>query len=541
MKRNNVAKRFGIASLCLGVALSAFSGIAPQTNSVALADGEVAVTDFVYTTAETVDSTSEKTLSDGTTSQGLRLTSDVAYEGTFKTVFTGDACLNFKFPETYNSTTAEYYGHFIVRVADADDDSNYFEIVYYSSATSTKMNTSAVLKYGDQVRSSKYNSATTWYNASASGSVDQASCPYFLNKSDSISNSANLPKLGYLEFLWEDDVLTVSRPGLNRSYLPLGAFDGTSTFKSGTSWGLPKLEGFKDGYTISFSSNITKYLKGGKTITGSQTTTDTGTDVFFTSITNKAFGDVLYDFSKETVAVDAGMTKFNETFATEDPTTEAGEVFLGWKDAEGLHATPSSGAMAHNLLRRSEYEEVTIAYDTIDGASVRIDTSGNTSGIRFMTTFDKDEYAAVEQYITERGTLVAVTSALDGSKDFTIANYQDEINANGNVKKMVNSKGVFDYEAQDGTIYKAYSMAITFEDVSTDYYTVKYSARGYLVVTYADGSTATIYTDYDADKNSRSIAQTAYNLTTVGKAEYDTYTTDQKTIVDTYAGYYNAN
>ena len=194
--------------------------------------------------------------------------------------------------------------------------------------------------------------------------------------------------------------------------------------------------------------------------------------------------------------------------------------------------------MAHELIRKSAYEAVTIGYDTINGASVRIDTKDGKSGIRFMTTFDKDDYTAVSQYITEIGTLVAKTSDLDESKDFTIENYQDVIDADGNVKKVVNTKGVFDYTAKDGTTYTAYAMAITFENVSADYYTVVYSARGYLVVTYADGSTATIYTDYNAGDNSRSVAQTAYNLKTIGSAEYETYTTDEKAVVDTYANAY---
>ena len=50
MKRNNVAKRFGITSLCLATAISAFSGIAALKNNVAVAEGEtVQATDLMYT------------------------------------------------------------------------------------------------------------------------------------------------------------------------------------------------------------------------------------------------------------------------------------------------------------------------------------------------------------------------------------------------------------------------------------------------------------------------------------------------------------
>ena len=544
MKRNNVAKRFGIASLCLATALSAFSGIASQTNSVALAEGEVAVTDFVYTTAGTVAQTSERSSTSKTTTKttGLRLTSDAAYEGTFKTVFSGDTTLNFRFPEVYNTTTKEYYGDFRIRVADVDDDSNYFEVVYFVGYSSKNPYTDMYLSYNGGRRSSKYDNSA-WYNTTGTSAINvknnyTSSYPCFGSYCG--GSSRELYEIAYLTLDWDDaGVLSVKRKGVTKKDTVLAAFDGTTTFKSLSTWGLPTLEDFRDGYTISFSSNITTYYDssaGSGATKTDPTATDKGTDSFFTTITTND-ATTTYNFSGSTITVDEGMTKFNETFATEAPETGAGEVFLGWKGADGLYAGPS-GAMAHELIRKSAYEAVTIGYDTINGASVRIDTKDGKSGIRFMTTFDKDDYTAVSQYITEIGTLVAKTSDLDESKDFTIENYQDVIDADGNVKKVVNTKGVFDYTAKDGTTYTAYAMAITFENVSADYYTVVYSARGYLVVTYADGSTATIYTDYNAGDNSRSVAQTAYNLKTIGSAEYETYTTDEKAVVDTYANAY---
>ncbi len=553
MKRNNVAKRFGIASLCLVTALSAFSGIASQKSDVALADGEIAVTDFVYTTAETVTpQTKVKTKSDGsTTATGLRLSSNSSYMGMFKTVFTGNTTLNFKFPEEFNTTTREYYGDFTIHIADVDDDSNYFDIVYYASqvaADKDQPNTSVSLKYVTKdgkklTRSSKYHDTTIWYTSDEPETTGQTCAPNFLSYNYTGSKNGDPYKMGYLELNWTDDVLTVWRPGLNRTKGPLGAFDGTynpeawnNGFKNGTSWGLPKLEGFKDGYTITFSSNISKYIVKGDTDVA-PTTTDTGTDVFLTSITDKLGGAVLYDLSKATVAVDDGMTNFENTFGV--LTTQevaAGKAFLGWKNTATNALYP-----ANSLVKKSDsYEAVIINYDTINGASVKVDTTGSKSGIRFMTAFNIDEYAAVEQYITERGTLVAVTSALDASKDFTIANYKDVIATDGNVKKVRNDSGVFDYKARNGTTYKAYSIAITFENVSSDYYAIAFSTRGYFVLRYTNGSAATIYTDYDAKYNSRSIAQTAYKLRAAG-TEYNRYTQAQKAIVDKYADCYNAN
>ena len=86
MKINELVKRLSIASLCLGVAISAFGGIALPDNNVALAAEleTIETTDFVYTGAEVTQELN-----------GLRISSDNAYQATFKGVFTGDTTFKF--------------------------------------------------------------------------------------------------------------------------------------------------------------------------------------------------------------------------------------------------------------------------------------------------------------------------------------------------------------------------------------------------------------------------------------------------------------
>ena len=67
-------------------------------------------------------------------------------------------------------------------------------------------------------------------------------------------------------------------------------------------------------------------------------------------------------------------------------------------------------------------------------------------------------------------------------------------------------------------------------------YTKAYSARGYLVVKYANDTTQTVYTDYNVSENSRSVAEVAYKLKQ--SSEYTTYTSAQQKIVDTFANAY---
>ena len=66
-------------------------------------------------------------------------------------------------------------------------------------------------------------------------------------------------------------------------------------------------------------------------------------------------------------------------------------------------------------------------------------------------------------------------------------------------------------------------------------YTKAYSARGYIEVQYADGTTEYIYTDYNEADNSRSIQQVAQNLIATDAAAYEAMTTTQKAIIDGYA------
>ena len=163
----------------------------------------------------------------------------------------------------------------------------------------------------------------------------------------------------------------------------------------------------------------------------------------------------------------------------------------------------------------------------LDGASVRIDTSENSqSGIRFTTLFDTAEYTAAANYIKAFGTLIAYTDTLTADKDFTIENYTGE----STFKAVANTKGTYIYTDKQGATFTAYSMAL----VDIVNYAKAYSARGYLVVEYADGTTQTIYTDYDATNNSRSIQQVAQRLKDTDMAAYNAMTDKQKAIIDAY-------
>ena len=117
MKRNNVAKRFGIVSLCLATLFAAFSGIASMGNKVALAADTIQTTDLVHTQAAV---TQDET--------GLRISSDDPYSATLKTVCKGDTTVKFRFAEKAEGKYGPMYGDFNIRITDVTDDSNYFVV-----------------------------------------------------------------------------------------------------------------------------------------------------------------------------------------------------------------------------------------------------------------------------------------------------------------------------------------------------------------------------------------------------------------------------
>lgn len=523
MKRKNVAKRLGIVSLCLATLFSAFSGIASLKNKVAFGEDTVQATDLVHTQAEV---TQDET--------GLRISSDDPYSATLKTVCKGDTTLKFRFAEKAEGTYGPMYGDFNIRITDVTDDSNYFILKYYVSRTHSSKTqniwTGLIMQYGDEIRTTSTTTSAaskqTWYNFKPMGTEENTSAKSFAPHLLQCGNRGS--RLGVLTFTWSNEILTIKTnactPSSASTMYPLAAFDGTydptaskNGFKSQTSWGLPKIS-FPQGFTISVSSDFT-----------STKTTDRGSDVLFTSIATEG---ATYDFTTATqLTNDSNMQAFANKYTAlseEDiPTQPAGKVFVGWRDTVSDSIYP-----AFTIMQTGKYEPYVIDYDTIGGASVRM---AGKSGLRFQTIINAEQYASLKEKgrLVSFGTIVTYTDTITSvGKEFTIENYQDQ----ETFAKVENTKGVFDYTDKNGTAYTAYSMGII--DIAD--YTKAYSARGYMVVAYSNGVTTTIYTDYTAADNSRSIAEVAYRLKTIGTEEYNAMSDAKKAIIDAYAAAYVA-
>ena len=521
MKRNNAAKRFGLASLSLILAISTFGGFTPFAKSVAFAEETTTVQ-----AEKLVDMATSNATTITQNDNGLSIDSNAAYSATFARVFNGDTTFNFRFADDIDTAI---YGDLNFRITDVTDANNYFDIKYYvskSHASKDSNYTGVYVQYKDEIRMAIASSDSKAYNTIIKDNSTISFLPHFLNY------GKRNDRLGVLMLTWSaSGVLTVkantattSSPMTMRT---VAKFDGTyneDALNNGFSGeqegdcGLPKLN-FPNGYTVTVSSDFEQ--------TGVQ---DHSSGVSFTSIINSK----TYNLTTTTQFTKDNYMKAYDILKTKPK--ETGKVLLGWQDAESKLYSNAS-ALTSGTIDLQTCKPYYLGFDTVNGASVRIDSSGIAdSGIRFQTLFNLEQYTALSAagVIDSFGTLIAWTDTLKRG-DFTIENYQSVIDAGtaATVAQVKNENGTFIHTDQSGT-YTAYSMAL----IKIQDYTKKYSARGYLVVKYADGSTQTLYTDYDVKVNSRSIAEVAYNLKTEGAAEYNKYTGQQKTIVDTFAAAY---
>ena len=210
---------------------------------------------------------------------GLTVSSNDAYTGTFKGVFIGDTTFRFTFPETYKDA---YYGDFTFRIADATDATKYFDIKYYVVNASLHY-TAAYVQYGKEVRMTAHNGAS-WFKEVQLNKQNYHSAPAFLSSSGTGDNTFDGNRMGIMSLVWTDGVLAVqvnsARNADAQKMMTVAKFDGTydaekadnGFLTNGTSFGLPKMN-FENGYTISISSSIESSL-----------TTDRGTDVCFKEI-----------------------------------------------------------------------------------------------------------------------------------------------------------------------------------------------------------------------------------------------------------------
>lgn len=111
-----------------------------------------------------------------------------------------------------------------------------------------------------------------------------------------------------------------------------------------------------------------------------------------------------------------------DTYVFALPQTQTDKLYLGWVFQDELVQAGKTVEIASYTKRTIETEAVCVGYGLINGASIRYDQTGDSSGIRFGAKLLTEDFAAFEEYIQGIGIIV-MPSDLLGSSEFILANY----------------------------------------------------------------------------------------------------------------------
>ena len=135
-----------------------------------------------------------------------------------------------------------------------------------------------------------------------------------------------------------------------------------------------------------------------------------------------------------------------------------------------------------------------------DGASLR--TVYLENGIRFSSSVSYDLFDALGENAVF-GTVIAPN--VDGANPTAFEG--DQLN-------IVHKNTCYDEENDVFTNYAAVIMPLDVDAKTA--YELELAAVAYFTVTYADGTTATFYADFNAEDNVRSMLEVAQNLKDAG-------------------------
>ena len=174
-----------------------------------------------------------------------------AYGGKINGTFNGNSSIKFNFVGTlytggnHNARAID----FAIRVADASDENNYFDIVWFRDGWNGWFNAAAVVDKNGNIRVARAKDGTIFDKKTSSKEDDAlSSLPYY---------GGNNSPSGMLEFVWEGDVLAIYSRSIENNRFALAKFDGTAAIDNDASpktFGLGKIA-FPNGYTISFNAS----------------------------------------------------------------------------------------------------------------------------------------------------------------------------------------------------------------------------------------------------------------------------------------------
>ena len=471
----------------------------------------------------------ENTIVDNTTGIGSVVSAPegTTYGGEFPIRFKDTTVIEFAFPEQQTENIGNVEFAFTVLNAIGEEQ---FSVVYNANGY-----TNCWVEYNDEIRSYGNGNSSLgwgvhyWYNTKPTGDKSFFA-PQMGWRGNYLTQSATLT----LEYD-TDGVMSVKAiyaKDNTRKEVTIAQFDGSAEGFTAPEagvineadfetygWGLPKLD-LSAGYSIKFSCENTKNVP-----------------VNFISVDSDSYTPVV-SFGSGTSEIEAEY-KGKYTLPAYAGTLATDEQFVGWLN-KADNKLYKVGTTIENVRVNAEYEAMTLVYKMKEGASMRIVSGENTeSGIRFESAYDETGYAKISSFVKSKGTLITLREYLDANE--ATAEGQFIVENAGTLfsqeSVMENTKPTYaDNKTAGFSGYALYSVAIN--SMNEQYATTKLTARGYIQIEYADGSTGYIYTDWTQEKNVRSLAEVAYKCKTKNDGVYEGFTSGQKGVIDYFADMY---
>ena len=179
------------------------------------------------------------------------------------------------------------------------------------------------------------------------------------------------------------------------------------------------------------------------------------------------------------------------------------QVFVGWSTAPDSVEEMYPAGYKWDVTEETTLYAVWISFGMQDGAAVRL-TEGS-SGIRFLVDINAEQLMYLYDEIGSLycwGVLLVPTDYLSEGVPFVHESFPDGYY----IDKECDLWSVGGEDAEGETVW---TYAAAFTNISKAQYNRSFSARGYLLIEYADGNTYYVYTPYSAENNARSIYEVA--------------------------------
>lgn len=234
------------------------------------------------------------------------------------------------------------------------------------------------------------------------------------------------------------------------------------------------------------------------------------------------------DFEDESGKIDGMVgTTVGEKVVLPEYNAPNSKLFIGWKLTVGGFDYLYKAGDEITLSQNAVLSAVTIDFTMNTGASIRVGSNADESGLRFAVRYNTAQYEQIQNFILSRGVIIVPTESLK-LKEFIIDNFVPNDSSVEMINRMLLVEGTNVFTDGEDTMFTG-----VMKKVNSNNYAKEFSARGYIEINYTNGA-GYIYTDYDETKHSRSVKYVAQAV----KADtevYESFNATQQAVIDAYA------